>query len=261
MLSSLLPGVREIRTPLTSGYLWLAILWIFIGDSAPTEDPGHGPFSTMWRVGESLGRPALLAALSFAAYLVGTFLEIDPLHMWEHGGRPAWITRGRNMLRNLPFFSRLQVFPISGQAREDMTIFSEAILGSTAGDPGEVREILSNITKEESQIATRIQANNIDLYNKYDRLLAESSFRVNIAPPLTLLSLILIWSSRPSLYAQALLTIASTAYGFLLFRQGVRKAIRSRDVITQALAVGIVESTYLRRRTERANGSAPDGTN
>ncbi|MGW7611873.1 hypothetical protein ACWGKW_32400 [Streptomyces sp. NPDC054766] len=207
-------------------------------------------------MGEFLGKPALLAALSFAAYLIGSFLEMDPLRMWDHGGRPAWITRGRNLFRRVPLLSRMQVFPISGQAREDMVRFSESILGSAADDPDEIREILTSVTREESQIATRIQAKNIDLYNKYDRLLGESSYRVNIAPPLVLLSLILIWSSRANLYVQAFSTLISVVYGVLLFRQGVHKAIRSRDVITQALAVGIVESTYLRRRTEMAGGSS-----
>ncbi|MGW2911902.1 hypothetical protein ACWC9X_15795 [Streptomyces asoensis] len=209
-------------------------------------------------MGEFLGKPALLVALSFIAYLVGTFLEVDPLRMWDHGGRPEWITRGRNLLRYLPFLSRIKVLPVSAQARKDMANFSESRSIPGADGPGEVMEILTNIMKEESQIATRLQAKNVDLYNKYDRLLGESSFRINVAPPLVLLSLILVWSPGASPYGQVFLTLVSMIYGILLFRQGVHKAIRSRDVITQALAVGIVESTYLSRRIQAVNGSSAD---
>lgn len=258
MLSSLLPGVREIRTPLASGYLWIINLWITAGGWVPSKDPGHGAVSAIWKMGEFFGKPVLLAALSFIAYLIGTFLEVDPLRMWDHGGRPKWVTKGRNLLRYLPLLSRMKILPVSGQARKDIARFSESIAGFSADDSSEIMEILENVMKEESQIVTRIQARNVDLYNKYDRLLGESSFRINVAPPLVLLSLILIWSSSASSYVQVFLTLASVLYGVLLFRQGVHKAIRSRDVITQALAVGIVESTYLSRRIETANGSSTD---
>jgi hypothetical protein len=38
------------------------------------------------------------------------------------------------------------------------------------------------LTREERQLATRLQAANVGLYGRYDRLLAESSFRLNVTP-------------------------------------------------------------------------------
>ncbi|MBY8878023.1 hypothetical protein [Actinacidiphila acidipaludis] len=259
MLSFLLPGLRELRTPLAAGYIWIANLWITIGGRLPSKDPGHGPLSAAWKFGQFLGKPALLVVLSFAAYLVGSFLEIDPLRMWDHGGRPAWLTRMRNLLRRVPLLSRLRFLPVSNQARDDIARFSEGASASATANPVGAMEILTNIMREENQIATRLQARNIDLYNKYDRLLGESSFRINIALPLAMFFLVVLWASPVSLPLKFIMTLASVGYAILLFRQGVQKAIRSRDVITQALAVGIVESTYLQRRIEADNASPQAG--
>lgn len=78
---NLLPGVRELRTPLASGYLWLIWLWLLLGGLGwlPTErPPGDGEIARLWGLGDALGATVVLAAVSFIAYLVGSFLEMDP---------------------------------------------------------------------------------------------------------------------------------------------------------------------------------------
>lgn len=42
ILSSLLPGVREVRAPLIGGYLWLCALWLAVGPSLPPKDDTTG---------------------------------------------------------------------------------------------------------------------------------------------------------------------------------------------------------------------------
>ena len=37
MTSELLPGFRTIRTPLATGYLYLGLLWLWVGALIPTE--------------------------------------------------------------------------------------------------------------------------------------------------------------------------------------------------------------------------------
>jgi len=80
VLMNLLPGLRELRAPLVSGYLWLISAWLFLGhrDWLPTRPSDHGEVARLWDLGDTLGKTVVLAAVSFIAYLIGSFLEMDP---------------------------------------------------------------------------------------------------------------------------------------------------------------------------------------
>src|SRR4029453_1459038 len=81
MLMNLLPGLRELRAPLASGYLWLISAWVFLGHMhwLPVKrPPGNGEVARLWDLGGTLGKTIVLAALTFIAYLIGSFLEMDP---------------------------------------------------------------------------------------------------------------------------------------------------------------------------------------
>lgn len=40
MLAGLLPGLRQVRTPLAVGYLWLLNLWLLLADYLPRKAAG-----------------------------------------------------------------------------------------------------------------------------------------------------------------------------------------------------------------------------
>lgn len=74
MFSALLPGVREFRTPLVTGLLWAACLWLLIAvpiaDSAATEE-----FVTAFKL-DALQPTASVAAATLVIYLVGSLLVV-----------------------------------------------------------------------------------------------------------------------------------------------------------------------------------------
>jgi hypothetical protein len=72
-LASLLPGLREARAPLISGYLWLLALWLAFGTSLPGRDsnPTYGHF---WEVLDAIGPLGTAIAVSIAAYLLGSLV-------------------------------------------------------------------------------------------------------------------------------------------------------------------------------------------
>jgi hypothetical protein len=75
MLASLLPGLRDVRTPLTVGYLWLFILWLWFADKWPSERPrDDGAIARIFDVQTLLGSSVMIAALSFVAYVLGSLL-------------------------------------------------------------------------------------------------------------------------------------------------------------------------------------------
>jgi hypothetical protein len=77
MLASLLPGLRDVRTPLTVGYLWLLTAWLVFGEQLPkSRASGNGLVAQLFDLGGLLGKAAPIAALSFTAYLLGAILTI-----------------------------------------------------------------------------------------------------------------------------------------------------------------------------------------
>jgi hypothetical protein len=73
VLSSVLPGLRELRAPLAAGYLWLATLWlIFAADLPSAREFDRGPFGRFVDIGGLLSGLGSAVALSVAAYVIGS---------------------------------------------------------------------------------------------------------------------------------------------------------------------------------------------
>jgi hypothetical protein len=69
VLANLLPGIREVRTPLAAGYLWLAFLWLATGG---LPDVADSPLvRSVQRLLAGAGPLASVAALALVAYLTG----------------------------------------------------------------------------------------------------------------------------------------------------------------------------------------------
>ncbi|WP_290057614.1 hypothetical protein [Amycolatopsis solani] len=243
MLTSLLPGLREVRTPIASGFAWLLVAWLAVADHLPKSRPPQHVFATLWDLGSYVGKGGLLVVVSFAAYLVGAFLEVDPLHLWEHGGRPRWINHLRDLARRGRFHHG-GVFPLSDQTQRDLHDFTaEGYRFDSADHPR--LYLPSGIMREERQLATKLQAANVELYNRYDRVLAEATFRINVTPPLVVLAVVVGWGSGAGAWLATAITAAAVVAGGLFFRQGVRCAIRSRDIIVQAVVAEVMPSRFL----------------
>jgi hypothetical protein len=95
------------------------------------------------------------------------------------------------------------------------------------------------------QLASRLLVKNKELYGKYDRHMAEASVRVNVSIPLTVLLALATWLSDFPVWLCLSLTLVAIAFGFMLLRQGLLRAVSARDVIVQALVIGEVESRHM----------------
>lgn len=71
MIASLLPGLRELRAPLTAGYIWLLGLWLSLRSLVPTDQP-LGIYRDIVDLANWAGKPAILAASALVAYIIGT---------------------------------------------------------------------------------------------------------------------------------------------------------------------------------------------
>jgi len=75
MLSALLPGVREFRTPLVVGALWAACTWLLLGPSVAASDNTKELISR-YNLGV-LPSGAWLATAALGAYLFGSLLTVQ----------------------------------------------------------------------------------------------------------------------------------------------------------------------------------------
>ena len=77
MLASLLPGLRDLRTPLTVGYLWLICGWLWFHDALPRRATARGPIADLYDLEGVLPSATFLAALTFMAYFLGSIVELN----------------------------------------------------------------------------------------------------------------------------------------------------------------------------------------
>lgn len=72
MIATLLPGLRDLRTPLTTGYVWLLVGYLVIYPLFNFGNHQGGPAADIGHLAEAGGAAAVGAAVSLVAYLVGT---------------------------------------------------------------------------------------------------------------------------------------------------------------------------------------------
>jgi len=85
LITNLLPGLRDLRTPLATGYLWLIFLWLLLHKHVPTSvATAKGPLKSLYELSDLAGKGAILTATTFIAYLLGSLLTKPysrPVHM------------------------------------------------------------------------------------------------------------------------------------------------------------------------------------
>jgi|SRR5215216_1143375 len=72
ILTSLLPGIRQLRAPLAAGYLWLIALWLLVRDNVSNPQQATGLIADIYEMTQAAGRVAVGVALTFLAFLIGT---------------------------------------------------------------------------------------------------------------------------------------------------------------------------------------------
>jgi hypothetical protein len=268
VLANLLPGVRELRTPLVAGYVWLVTAWLILVGHIPTTRPAGGELSAFWDLGEAMGRTAVLAAVTFVAYMVGSILEINPQ------GRVARETAkffvpyrhqlllSNNAISDLVGYLRKVELTIPELEDEDFYRSFDFVRATGAAvyaddiTPTQLW-VLREFQSEIPQIATRLQVTNAELFGNYDRLLAEASLRLNLSAPVVLLVSVLAWRADLAIWQQVLLAALALGVGYFIARQGFLRIISARDVVVQALVS--IDDVRSRRIDDRVGKPSSEG--
>ncbi|MFD7097611.1 hypothetical protein [Streptomyces xanthophaeus] len=259
MLASLLPGIRELRTPLATGYLYLLALLLVVGDSIPTRAQAHEPLSLLYDVVEWMGKPAALAASTFVAYLLGSVLEVHATtvirglwivrrkywlpdrrkldHVLEtEAGRSQWMDLPGDRPRDYPYLQLMA-------AQEALTKPAVDALAMYCGDRLELpvrssrtfAEALAPLIGDLPQLRTRVHAASKDLFGDYDRVAAEADLKVNVGAAAIVLSVLAAIRVEPwwALVCGPML---------LLIYRGLSLARQANDVLVQAIVTEVVQS-------------------
>ncbi len=256
MLASLLPGLRDVRTPLTVGYLWLLVAWSIWGDRFP-ERSADGPIARLYRLSDLLGNTAALASISFAAYLVGAIMTVplegvfgETLQRARQRIRFAvarWTDKSRDRVAVWLKHPRKSEIPTPETAHNrEYKRFLRAIIANhdpksltepealpTYGSP----EFFSALDATPEALRPRLLASEQghEIYGEYDRAAAEASFRINVVLPLIALGFLggyyFSWWVVPVVFV----------VGCVLTIQGLNRLHASTETIQRAAMIGLFD--------------------
>ncbi|MFJ9857482.1 hypothetical protein ACIRVN_08290 [Streptomyces albogriseolus] len=264
MLTQILPGFRELRTPMATGVLWLLSLWVALGDRIPSPAKATGFAARVYELAGQIGKPGVGAAILFTAYALGSVVAIpanqllrEPTpDLWEPSillpepwpivqGRPVLVQhRSAAAAAGYPAFANTRL--LTRQAWADLqahvsanslVVWLESHRTDRHRDVAE-RILLRYVLDELDQLGTRLHAQSSTLYDDRDRLMAEADLRVNIGAGISILAAAL------SVRVSAFFVFAS-GLTVLFVLMGMARARQANDVIVQALVIGEISSTAL----------------
>lgn len=239
------------------------VLWLWFGRNLPSSDEATGLLADIYDLAELLGPAPLLAATSFAAFLIGVVLSsgapmerIAPAFEAVAHKLP-WGRPIRERVHGANFRDDRKLRQIDANTARELTamasnLFREQAIkaGSFPPDPQNEelnRNILGEgiemILDELPQLTMKLQINSNapQLFQSYDRKKSEAEFRQAIALPTA--ALIVTICVLQGVYLLLLALIGPLALAI----QGVRKAREARSEVIQAMLAGVIESAVQSR--------------
>jgi hypothetical protein len=186
MLSSVLPGLRELRAPLAAGYLWLLTGWLIFGDEVPKRrEATSGALRRLYELQPVVSAVGLAVVASVAAYIVGS-IAIEGLN--------SLVRRRLNARRRSPE----DLFAVSAEGRKAMRDWVNRRISIRARHRAAPWDLaLAYLSRDRDLLMTRLLAESVALHTEVDRPDAEATFRIGLAPPLTVLVVYLAVTVSP----------------------------------------------------------------
>jgi hypothetical protein len=251
MLLNLLPGLRDLRTPLATGYVWLVTLWLALHDRIPDRGHAHGAALSLYQLHDAIGQPASFAAASFLAYVVGQ-VQVAPDGRWRFQFASLFARYPRDLLsaRHYPLvnarqFELLRNFIVATMARVAPVEF----LG-----PHLNRELAMDVCKDLRSTALQAQVQQPAMWQDFDRLAAEASFRVNVG--IAFIGLISTLAVMSRDYWWLFAVVGALA----MVGSGVRRQQAANNYLIELIVSGVIkarlidEAYELARRRVEAEG-------
>jgi tetratricopeptide (TPR) repeat protein len=235
VLANLLPGLREIRAPLISGYLWLVFFFLVLHEQLPTQETASSTLEPLFDLAHDLSALGVVTVSGVAAYLVGSAVqELLKLLCTVLPGKPFYGEAGTHLsTAGRADLERAVEIRIQSIRRR---LFQVAL---SPGEKGVDEEPSSrSVERELPLIRTLLLGEHADLIGELDRLQAEADLRITVAIPVIFFALLFAIEISPWWL------FALTAAGLLL-AQGYQRQIEAGDLLAKALRIGKVSAPSL----------------
>jgi hypothetical protein len=249
MLMNLLPGLRELRGPLATGYILICAVFVaFSGTILHADRSGTGVVRDIATAVTSFGAGSALAILSFVAYLAGTiWLETVPRPLRRLRRVAAEAAGSVVAARELAVIEDIVVETVR-QAVIDKADFRTEFrsrAGSGRDDDKLATTVDVNrhaflVRQELETLPTRLLGTEAAVWEAWDRLRTEGEFRDAVATALPLVCAALAW--RVSWW-----WVLVAAASVVLWRMATRKYDEARALLIEAVRAGRLTLPELER--------------
>ncbi|MEV0188274.1 hypothetical protein AB0I39_07030 [Kitasatospora purpeofusca] len=256
VLMNLLPGLRELRTPLATGYIWLFAIWFLFRDQVPARPDASGIILSAYQLKDLIGLPAVLGACSFVAYIIG-LAQVSPSALRD---RLVRVPAMRGLLKDVPtrsldvqpdVFGEGEEFraddngpppPVSHNSLRSLRTLVRDIALEADPDAGlrlqlgdmDVERTVSNVLGDLRTLSLRLQVEKADLFQEFDRLASEATFRVNVGLAAGGLSVSLALAAGSPWFCVGVVVVP------LMIRSGIYRQQSANDLLIETLTSRVV---------------------
>lgn len=258
ILSSLLPGVRDFRTPFAVGALWTTAVVLLLWHLNDGDLKRIGFLENVYKIYEQLPDALGLGGLAFTIYLIGIVAkglqdQVPSLRWWLR----APLARFEPKYTHPAHRSKLGRLATNNY-------LSDAARERFADYPPAVRETARSILLEEYDLADVIlTSKSPEQYQEYDRWRSEAEFRTGIWIPLLLVGFSLGLLANGA--AAWLIPTGVGAISLLLRLQGLERRQRADQRLASAVYFNLASTplfdSLLSEMGRKAAEYAPGGRN
>lgn len=253
ILASALPGFRDLRAPLTAGYLWLFLLWMVIKPDI-SKRPTNSVIGSVYDLAKDAGPIWLGLGVGVAAYLVGSVSQaMSPMLSEGVSAVLQWLYKQtenrplprKTLERMIAEYERDLVQQYEQEAARKLRENgsrenSGAVINASAEIANRGSAARRGLESELELPATlllieRGRETDPQLFSEADRLKAEREFRLAVVPPLSAIAIYLACNQSPWLWL-ALLAV------LVLLWQGISRDIEYRSLMVAGVQRGHVRS-------------------
>jgi hypothetical protein len=254
ILASALPGFRDLRAPLTAGYLWLLFLWIAFKPDLAAR-PTNEIAGAVYDLGKAVGPIWIGLAIGILAYLIGSVSQVLSPAL---GGvvKFGWNKTETRLDSLREKYVWIPLMPVSKPVSPLTRYLDDAIEGQARYMKLNNENISSNIdihsfasqliahlaeqaepkiARDVSFPATLLLAKESLLFTETDRLKAETQFRLAIVPPLVAITILVSLGST-------LWWLICLVPILILLWQSQARILEYRNLMYGALERGLIES-------------------
>jgi hypothetical protein len=247
ILSSIIPGFRELRSPVAAGLLWLAVIVTLLVTHHVVLIPHSTATASLRHISSTFAAAFFTSVILASAYLIGSvMMSVTKPIINVAGGMLRRGLLGIFRLANANLFdkrsSRRMIVNLEARTRRISVSARGLVIDSVTKSLGDIgvpgpaalifpaTQVLDTLSFSAPQLSQTAPTQ----YQEYDRTRSEVEFRLAIVPPMVLLAAIAPINGR------AWIATGTILAGLILLFQALYQERRANDILANAAYLGYV---------------------